>query len=108
MNPYTLYPLRYAARRYKKPPQITAIHEGSTHEKRGAIRSLSTPRLASELNGICCGFSISNRLLIIFGDDIKNRKNLIAIVTLCQQRDENLLGHNEVEKCSELFVIECL
>jgi len=55
-------------------------------------------QLASELDRIQRR-SVILRLLHIIGNEcIKNRKNLSASVTLCQQGDENLLGHNEEEK----------
>ena len=56
----------------------------------------------SELDAICSGFSISNRLLIILGESIKDLQKFAASVTLCQQRKHHGLGHNEEEKCNEL------
>ena len=53
--------------------------------------------------------AISNLRNIISSKCIQNGQDFAASVTLSQQRDENLLGHNKEEKCqlrSERF--ECL
>ena len=64
----------------------------------------NAPSATSELDHICSGFSISNRLLIILGESIKDLKDFSTSVTLCQQRKHHGLGHNEEEKCSKLLV----
>ena len=63
-----------------------------------------TAQLVSELYHICSRFSISNCLLIVVVQTIKNLQKFSAIVSTTQQRDDNLLGHNEEEKCKKLCV----
>lgn len=48
--------------------------------------------------------TINIRLLNVGDDDIEDRQDFVASVTLCQQREDNLLGHNAIKKCSEVCV----
>ena len=70
-----------------------------------------TDCLHSERNLLQSGLTLTHGVSVTFTstDSIKNAQDFAASVTLSQQRDENLLGHNKEEKCqlrSERF--ECL
>ena len=49
--------------------------------------------------------TINIRLLNVGDDNIEDGQDFVTSVTLCQHREDNLLGHNAVKKCSELCVL---
>jgi hypothetical protein len=76
-----------------------------------ATNTCGTDCLHSERNLLQSGLTLTHGVSVTFTstDSIKNAQDFAASVTLSQQRDENLLGHNKEEKCqlrSERF--ECL
>jgi len=62
-----------------------------------ATNTCGTDCLHSERNLLQSGLTLHQGVSVTFTstDSIKNAQDFVASVTLLQERDENLLGHNE-------------
>jgi len=72
-----------------------------------ATNTCGTDSLYSERNLLQGGLTLTHGVSVTFTstDSIKNAQDFVASVTLLQERDENLLGHNKEEKCQLVSVV---